>query len=413
MATSHPCNEYDPQAQSVQAALVRILDQVEPMRKQESVALRQAFDRVLAQDLISPIDVPGWPNSAMDGYALRSIDGEQPRQIVGASLAGHPFYGCIESGQCVRIMTGAVIPTGADSVVPQELTRCDGDSVNLQKPANPGEHIRLAGEDLRAGQVALAAGVPLRPAMIGVIASLGIDSVPVYRQPRVAFFSTGDELQQPGRPLSPGQIYDSNRHTLCAMLKRLGIDGIDLGQQPDHPDTLRATLQSAQDLADIIISSGGVSVGEADYIKPLLEQLGQVHFWKINMKPGRPLAFGRIGQALFFGLPGNPVSVMATFYQFVRPALLKYMGLHSGWQVPRLRVHCQDTLKKRPGRVEFQRGILSADSDGAWSVRSAGAQGSHVLSAMSRANCFIVLDEHSSGVNAGDWVAVELWEGLT
>ncbi|MFZ5660128.1 MAG: gephyrin-like molybdotransferase Glp [Pseudomonadota bacterium] len=406
------CDDFDPQAQTVDSALARILEALTPVAGREQVPLLDAYDRVLAADLLSPVDVPAWANSAMDGYALRAVDGDTPRRVVGTSLAGHPFAGVVDAGECVRIMTGAPMPAGADTVVMQEHVTRDGDQVRLSGAPKAGDNVRHAGEDLRHGSLAVPAGTLLRPATVGVLASLGIGEVSVHRRLRVAFFSTGDELQPVGAPLAPGQIYDSNRYTLHGMLRRLGAQPLDLGRVPDDPAALEQALREASVMADVVITSGGVSVGEADFVKGLLERLGRVNFWKINMKPGRPLAFGEINGATFFGLPGNPVSVMATFYQFVRPALLKRMGMAQVEPLPLLRVRCLDMLKKRPGRVEFQRGRLQRDANGEWVVRSTGGQGSHVLSSMSSANCFIVLPQESPGVEAGGVVEVQLWEGL-
>lgn len=406
------CDDFDPQAQTVDSALARILEALTPVAGREHVPLLDAYDRVLAADLHSPVDVPAWANSAMDGYALRAADGDAPRRMVGTSLAGHPFAGMVDAGECVRIMTGAPMPAGADTVVMQEHVTRDGDQARLGGAPKAGDNVRHAGEDLRRGSLAVTAGTLLRPATVGVLASLGISEISVYRRLRVAFFSTGDELKPVGTPLAPGQIYDSNRYTLHGMLRRLGAQPLDLGRVPDDPAALEQALREASGMADVVITSGGVSVGEADFVKDLLERLGQVKFWKINMKPGRPLAFGEISGATFFGLPGNPVSVMATFYQFVRPALLKRMGVAQVEPLPLLRVRCLDTLKKRPGRVEFQRGRLERDASGEWVVRSTGSQGSHVLSSMSSANCFIVLPQESPGVEAGGVVEVQLWEGL-
>ncbi|MEW6611993.1 MAG: gephyrin-like molybdotransferase Glp, partial [Pseudomonadota bacterium] len=336
------CDDFDPQAQTVDSALARILEALTPVAGREQVPLLDAYDRVLAADLLSPVDVPAWANSAMDGYALRAVDGDTPRRVVGTSLAGHPFAGVVDAGECVRIMTGAPMPAGADTVVMQEHVTRDGDQVRLSGAPKAGDNVRHAGEDLRHGSLAVPAGTLLRPATVGVLASLGIGEVSVHRRLRVAFFSTGDELQPVGAPLAPGQIYDSNRYTLHGMLRRLGAQPLDLGRVPDDPAALEQALREASVMADVVITSGGVSVGEADFVKGLLERLGRVNFWKINMKPGRPLAFGEINGATFFGLPGNPVSVMATFYQFVRPALLKRMGMAQVEPLPLLRVRCLD-----------------------------------------------------------------------
>ena len=318
--------------------------------------------------------------------------------------------------ECVRIMTGAVMPRGADTVVIQEIAQADGDSVRIPAGQKQGQNRRLAGEDLAAGKPALQAGHLVGPAELGLIASLGLAEVTVRRRLRVAFFSTGDELASVGSELKPGEVYDSNRYTLFGMLSRLGCDVIDMGVVRDDPVSLERALKSAACDADAIITSGGVSVGEADFIRELLAKLGQVVFWKIAMKPGRPMAFGRIAhaghEAQFFGLPGNPVAVMVTFYQFVREALLVLSGRSGDCTLPLLEVPCTSSIKKSPGRTEFQRGLLVSDGAGRWSVRPTGAQGSGVLRSMSEANCFIVLEHERAAVNPGDLVQVQLFDGL-
>lgn len=276
----------------------------------------------------------------------------------------------------------------------------------------PGQNMRFAGEDLKQGQVVFPAGHLMRPADLGLIASLGIGEVRVFRKLRVAFFSTGDELASIGQPLEAGQVYDSNRYTIYGMLARLGVEVLDMGVVRDDPKLLEQALQEAAASADVILTSGGVSVGEADFMKELLNELGQVVFWKIAMKPGRPLAYGKIGQAHYFGLPGNPVSVMVTFYQFVRDALLVLMGQPNPPAYPLLNAICTDPIKKLPGRTEFQRGILFPDHDGSWKVRPIGNQGSGVLRSMSEANCFIVLPDSNAGVAPGGLVQVQVLEGL-
>jgi molybdopterin molybdotransferase len=309
-------------------------------------------------------------------------------------------------------MTGGVMPAGTDSIVMQEHVEADGDRVKVGGGHKPGQHLRHAGEDLKTGQVALRRGLPLRPAEIGLIASLGIGEVSVYRRLRVAFFSTGDELRSIGTALGAGQIYDSNRYTIHGMLTRLGCEAIDMGVVRDDPKLLEKAFGDAARCADVVITSGGVSVGEADFVKDLLERLGEVVFWKIAMKPGRPLAYGRIGDAHFFGLPGNPVSVMVTFYQFVRDALLKLSGRDPVPPLPSFKVSCTSNLKKAPGRTEFQRGVLAQDAAGNWSVRVTGEQGSGILRSMAEANCFIILPEAQGNVTAGAMVDVQVMEGV-
>jgi molybdopterin molybdotransferase len=309
-------------------------------------------------------------------------------------------------------MTGAVMPAGADTVVIQEVVRAEGDRIVVPSGQKTGQHRRRAGEDLALGRVAIPAGRILRPADLGLLASLGLAEVTVRRRLRVAFFSTGDELASVGTPLKEGEVYDSNRYTLYGMLARLGVDLIDMGVVRDDPATLERAFLDAAAIADAVITSGGVSVGEADFTRDLLGRLGEVLFWKIAMRPGRPMAVGRIGGAHFFGLPGNPVAVMVTFYGFVRDALFALAGRTDDYALPVLQVPCATALRKKPGRTEFQRGIVARDADGQWSVRITGQQGSGVLRSMSEANCFIVLEHARGDVKAGDLVSVQLFEGL-
>jgi len=367
---------------------------------------------------VSPIAVPGHDNSAMDGYAVRFQDllpvGDTVLKRIGESFAGKPWTGAIGAGECVRIFTGGVMPRGADSVVMQERAVEDASGVRIAPGAlaKAGQNRRFAGEDLKAGQVVFRSGQRIRPAELGMIASLGIGEVSVFRKLRVAFFSTGDELKSVGTPLGPGEIYDSNRYTLHGMLTRLDCDVIDMGVIEDVPEKLERAFATAAGAADVVITSGGVSVGEADYVKQLLDKLGEVLFWKIAMKPGRPLAYGKIGDAHFFGLPGNPVSVMVTFYQFVRDALLILQGQRDVSPLPTFKVSLSAPIKKVPGRTEFQRGILTADALGGWSARTTGDQGSGILSSMSQANCFIILGPDTGNVAAGELVEVQLLEGI-
>ncbi len=411
MAACCEHTEHDPKAKSVAEALEVILAASQPISDQVMVSLEQGLGRVLATSVASPIDVPAWPNSAMDGYALRAGDGSGPRECIGSAFAGHPYEARVQEGQCVRIMTGAVLPQGADAVIPQELAYREGSMVRFHGDILPGANVRLPGEDLSQGNTALPEGTLLRPAHLAVLASLGISEIAVFRPLRVAFFSTGDELQPSGQPLGPGQIYDSNRPTLLAMLQRLGAETVDLGCIPDNPDQIRETLETARQAADMVITTGGVSVGEADHIAGLLEQMGSVHFWKMNMKPGRPLAFGHLGQASFFGLPGNPVSTMVTFYQFVRPAILKRMGSLGPWTSPVFRLPLATSVRKKPGRTDFQRGRLLPGENG-WMVAPAGAQSSHILTGMAQADCFIVLPAESGALTAGSLVDVQILEGM-
>lgn len=408
--------DYDPNSLTVAEALQRIGEAIRPFEGSETIVLRASLGRVLAGDIRSTMNVPAHTNSAMDGYAVSSSDlpmsGTRELRVVGTAWAGTPFSGTVNQGECARIMTGAILPVGTDTIVMQEQAERDGDVIRIGAGHKPGQHVRQAGEDLAVGEVALPAGVRIGPAQLGLLASLGIEEITVFQLPRVAIFTTGDELRSLGESLGLGEIYDSNRYTLYGMLARLGIEPMDLGIVRDRRDDVEAAFLRAAAMADVVITSGGVSVGEADFVKETLEKLGKVNFWKIAMKPGRPLAFGKIKNTWFFGLPGNPVSVMATFYQLVQPALRRLMGL-SKTSNSLFKVPCASRLKKTPGRVEFQRGILERDAAGQLTVRSTGEQGSGILSSMSEANCFIVLPMEAGNVEAGTWVDVQIFEGIT
>lgn len=406
--------DYDPDSLPVEQARKFIRQFLSPVSSTETLPLKAARGRILASDVISPLNVPSHDNSAMDGFALHSRDiNAGSLRIIGTAYAGRPFSATVKSGECVRIMTGAVMPEGTDTVIMQERTQiADGIMTMLEAP-KPLANVRYAGEDLKVGQIVLQTGRKLRPADIGLIASLGIGEVLVYRKLKVAFFSTGDELVSIGKPLGEGQIYDSNRYTLYGMLESLGnVEIMDMGVVPDAPQALEDMLIQASSQADVILTSGGVSVGEADFMKQLLEKLGQVVFWKIAMKPGRPLAYGKVGEAHYFGLPGNPVSVMVTFYQFVRDALLYLMGQNPVPMLPLLKVRCVEPIRKLAGRTEFQRGILFADPSGTWQVRPTGNQGSGILRSMSEANCFIVLGDQVGDLPGGSEVEVQVMEGM-
>ncbi len=409
-------DDYDPNSMAVPKAREFIARFLTPVSAIERLHIRAALGRVLAEDVISPLNVPSHDNSAMDGYAVRhadlKADGKVTLKIVGSSFAGAPYAGSVSAGNAVRIMTGGVVPAGADTIVMQEHVKASGDQVTIGSGHKKGQNLRLAGEDLKTGQVALKRGQPIRPAEIGLVASLGIGEISVYRKLRVAFFSTGDELRSIGSTLAEGQIYDSNRYTIHGMLERLGCEVIDMGVVRDDPKLLEQAFRTASETADVVITSGGVSVGEADFVKDLLEKLGEVVFWKIAMKPGRPLAYGRVGKAHFFGLPGNPVSVMVTFYQFVRDAMLKLAGQDPVPPLPSFKMPCTSSLKKAPGRTEFQRGILTQDGTGNWSVRVTGEQGSGILRSMSEANCFIILPTEQGNVTPGTLVDVQVMEGV-
>ena len=414
-------DDYDPNSMPVDKARQYITTFLTPVTATERVHVRAALGRVLAEDILSPIAVPGHDNSAMDGYAIRfddlRADAAVTLNVTGTSFAGKPVAHTLQPGTAIRIMTGGVLPVGADTVVMQEMTTKAGDAVTIPprdeaKIRNRGINTRKAGEDLQVGSMALQRGSRINPAELGLIASLGINEVTVYRKLRVAFFSTGDELRSIGQPLGPGEIYDSNRYTLYGMLTRLNCEISDMGVIVDEPEAVESAFATASGIADAVITSGGVSVGEADYIKSVLEKLGEVLFWKIAMKPGRPLAYGKLGEAHFFGLPGNPVSVMVTFYQFVRDALLTLAGQTRIPPLPTFKATLRSPIKKAPGRTEFQRGVFFQDADGACSVTITGDQGSGILSSMTQANCFIILGTAVGNVQAGETVEVQMFEGL-
>ncbi|HLX29807.1 MAG TPA: gephyrin-like molybdotransferase Glp [Casimicrobiaceae bacterium] len=411
-------DDYDPNSLPVDRARALIREYLSPISATERAHIRGALGRVLAEDIISPFDVPGHDSSAMDGWAVRFEDlapnGETTLRKIGESFAGKPFDREVGEGEAVRIFTGAIIPRGANTIVMQERARetRDGITIAARAVTKAGQNRRFAGEDLKRGETVFAKGKPVGPAELGMLASLGIGEVGVYRRLRVAFFSTGDELRSIGTLLSPGEVYDSNRYTLYGMLTRAGCQIADMGVVPDDPDRLEQAFRAAARDADVVITSGGVSVGEADYVKAILAKLGEVRFWKIAMKPGRPLAYGRIGDAHFFGLPGNPVAVMVTFYEFVRDALFVLQGRRDVAPAPLFKATLAAPIKKMPGRIEFQRGVLSPDASGGWQVRTTGDQGSGILSSMSRANCFIVLPTDAGNIEPGAQVDVQLLEGL-
>jgi molybdopterin molybdotransferase len=410
---------YDPQALSAQHVNDFLAQLVQPVREQESLPLMHAHGRILAQDLVSPISVPPHDNSAMDGYALRGAElrTDRPKTftVVGTAFAGAAWEGSVHAGECVRIMTGAIMPKGLDTVAPQELVKAEGDSVHITPGVlQAGDNRRLLGEDLMAGQPALHAGSRLGPAACGLLASLGLPTVTVWRKPKVAYFSTGDEILSLGESPREGAVYDSNRYTVAGMVQALGCELIDMGVVRDEPAALEQAFMQAADQADAIITSGGVSVGEADHTKAMMKKLGDVAFWRIAMRPGRPMAVGRIQRAnrsaVLFGLPGNPVAVMVTFAAFVRPALQHLMG----WQAPALpllKAKSTEALRKKPGRTEYQRGIVSTNAAGELQVSITGNQGSGVLSSMVHANGLIVLGHAQGNVAVGDEVDVMMFDG--
>lgn len=438
---------YDPQALSAADVNTFLERLVEPVSATEDLPLFSALGRVLAQDVVSPISVPPHDNSAMDGYAFAGdqLVAGQPLtlRVVGTALAGKAWVGTVAAGECVKIMTGAIMPTGLDTVVPQEFTTAaaaDGHITIAADVLKTGDNRRFKGEDLMEGSVALAKGTLLAPAALGLVASLGLPTVTVYRRLRVAYFSTGDEILSLGEPPREGAVYDSNRYTVFGLLTRLGVEVIDLGVVRDEPELLEAAFRNAAQRADAIITSGGVSVGEADHTRTMMKKLGDVAFWRIAMRPGRPMAVGRIATtknqaklassaysssansyqndtnhphsgAVLFGLPGNPVAVMVTFLAFVRPALLRMMGSNHSTP-PLLRATSTEAMRKKPGRTEYQRGTITTAADGTLQVRTTGNQGSGVLSSMVQANGLIVLHHGQGNVAVGDTVDVMVFDGV-
>ncbi len=408
---------------SVADARAAIAAAIRPIAGRETVALTAALGRVLAADVVSPIDVPAHDNSAMDGYAFAGAQlgtgVASSLRVVGTVYAGAPFEGRVGTGECVRIMTGAVMPAGLDTVVPQELCRSEGTVLRIAADVvQPGENRRRRGEDLGIGRPALSAGRMLKPADLGLVASLGISEVTVVRRLRVALFSTGDELRTPGQALEAGCIYDSNRYSLLGALQRLGVDVIDLGLVRDDPEALQATLERAAAEADVVLTSGGVSAGDADHTREVLARMGQVAFWKVAMRPGRPFAFGPLKApepgrtAWLFALPGNPVAALVAFYVFAREALLVLAGA-TPQPLPLLQARCTAPIRKRPGRTEFQRARVHAAPGGGWQVETTGAQGAGILRSMSEANALLVLRHEQGSVAAGEFVDVWLFDGLT
>lgn len=435
---------YDPQALHADQVNAFLHKLVQPVAETEEVGVFEALGRVLAEDVISPISVPPHDNSAMDGYAFAGsqLVVGQPLTLrsVGTALAGKAWSGSVGPGECVKIMTGAIMPTGLDTVVPQEFTTAQGEHITMAADVlRLGDNRRFKGEDLMEGGVALARGELLTPAALGLVASLGHKTVRVSRRLRVAYFSTGDEILSLGEPLREGAVYDSNRYTVFGLLTRLGVEVIDMGVVRDDPALLEAAFTTAAQRADAIITSGGVSVGEADHTRTMMKKLGDVAFWRIAMRPGRPMAVGRIaaapvqtkmassadessagsyqndnnqaGGAILFGLPGNPVAVMVTFLAFVRPALLRMMG-STRPAPPLLRAASTEAMRKKPGRTEYQRGTVTTAADGSLQVRTTGNQGSGVLSSMVQANGLIVLHHHQGHVAVGDMVDVMLFDGV-
>ena len=411
---------YDPQALRASSVNDFLSHLVEPVVTDEITGIFQALGRVLSSDIISPISVPPHDNSAMDGYAfsggqLSVLTANNPvlkLRVMGTAMAGKAWQGSVLSGECLKIMTGAVLPPGLDTVVPQEFVCADGSTISFPRSVlQPGDNRRRLGEDLMQGKAALKAGDLLTPAALGLLASMGIAEVKVWRKLRVAYFSTGDEILSLGEAPREGAVFDSNRYTVFGLLSRLGCEVIDMGVVRDEPAQLEAAFTQAATQADAIITSGGVSVGEADHTKHMMKKLGDVAFWKIAMRPGRPMAVGRIGTSMLFGLPGNPVAVMVTFLAFVRPALLTMMGC-TAKTPPLLKAHCTLALRKKPGRTEYQRGTVSRGADGRLRVQAIGNQGSGVLSSMVQANGLIVLHHDQGNIAVDDEVDVMMFEGV-
>lgn len=409
----------EPELLPVAVALERMRAQVAPVTQTETVPLRESLGCVLGADITSPIMVPAYTNSAMDGYAINSedlprADNEVTLKLCGKVMAGVPLDTILNRGEAIQIMTGGMMPQGSDTVVIQEHVALDGESIRIDGTTSAGRNVRLAGEDINVGEIVLPKGTLINPAELGLIASLGLDQVVVFRRLKVAFFSTGDELRaletHAGKSLGPGEIFDSNRHTLFALLKRLNVELIDLGVVADTEAATHAAIVEGAERADLIISSGGVSAGQADFVSKAIEQLGQLTFWKLAMRPGRPLASGIVNGARFFGLPGNPVAVMVTFYEFVQPTIKTMMGCNE--TEPELySVPASVSIRKVPGRIEYQRGVLER-IDGELQVRTTGKQGAGRLSSMCLANCLIVLAAECDGVAPGDKVDVHPFSGL-
>ena len=404
------------QGEPVDIVRQAIFDRIVVVKQTEFIALANSLGRTLSEDIICPFNVPANDNSAMDGYAFfidASNDIALRLQTIGTVYAGKPWAGpTLSPGQCIRIMTGGVMPDHCNSVVAQEFVQIDGDQISVPIGQSPGQNRRFAGEDLAINSPAVIAGKKIGPAEMGLIASLGIAKVKVFRRVRVAFFSSGDEILSLGEPSRDGCVYDSNRFTLIGMLTRLGVELIDMGVVADNPQALEAAVRQAASQADLIISSGGVSVGAADHTRSIMQNLGEVTFWQIAMRPGRPMAFGKVHEAFYFGLPGNPVAVMITFYFFVKSALERLGGSPKS-ELQIVTALSQQSIRKRPGRTEYQRGLACLNNSGQLAVSLTGQQGSGVLSSMSKANCIIVLGHDQTNVEAGEPVNVVLFEGLS
>jgi molybdopterin molybdotransferase len=406
-------NEYG--SLRAEEALDLILSRIAPVRGAESAPLYAAAGRVLAEDIVSGANVPAHTNSAVDGYAIRSLDSSHAGdglefKVIDKAIAGQPARLNLRPMTAIRIMTGAIIPEGADAVIMQEHVEITSDSIRIHSRYNAGENIRAAGEDLRIGETVLNAGHLCGPADIGLVASLGIGEIKVRRRVRVAVLSTGSEIKRIGTRLAEGNVFDSNRYTLNAALRQLPVEVSDYGIVPDDKDRLEEAMTTAQNDHDLIISTGGVSVGEADHTRTIIQGLGEILFSKVAIKPGRPLTFASAGSKVFFGLPGNPVAVMVTYYQFVWPALRNLMGIDPPGRLLTIQARSLDRIRKKPGRTEYQRGILQRSETGEWTVRVTGRQGSGILRSMSLANAFIVLSHDAGSIEAGEEVTVQPFE---
>ena len=414
ISDSSMVDDYDPNAMSVEKAKAWIANFLNPIDQKETIHIKDALNRIVAEPIIATMNVPNHDNSAMDGYAI-NIDllndhGPFKLKVTGKLLAGNALDGNIEGA--VRIMTGAIIPSGLNAVIPQEHVELYEGVITFKTKPLSNQNIRRTGEDIKRGQTVFQNGRFLEPCDLGLLASLGIDSIKVYRKIKVAFFSTGDEIISLGKSLLPGQVYDSNRYSLIGLLKRLDVDMLDFGVIPDDKKAIEETLLKASNIADIVVTTGGVSVGEADFMKDILKKIGEILFWKISMKPGKPLAYGKIGQCHYFGLPGNPVSTMVTFYQFVREAILTLSGQTPIPKIPLIKAKLLGPIKKIPGRTEFQRGVYEQDVQGIFKVNPLKDQGSGILRSMSEANCFILLHEDLAHLEKDMWVDIQLFDSL-
>lgn len=396
-----------------ETALEQLLAQIKVTTKTQQVSIEQACGRVLAQAVVSELNIPPADNSAMDGYAVKAADAVEGATLtqVAKIFAGHPFEGELQQGQCARIMTGAQMPAGADTVIMQENTSANEDQITINQTVKLADHIRRAGEDIKVGQEVLTSGRRLTPADIGLLASLGCAEVTVFEQLTVAVISTGDELKKPGTELEKGQFYESNGYTVSSVLERFGVKLVNFGIIEDDLEALRTAFSQADDVADVVITSGGVSVGEADYTKTVLEELGRIDFWKLAIKPGKPFAFGHLPNSYFIGLPGNPVSALVTLHQLGIPMLRKVSG-ESAKPPMRLPAIAEANMGKRPGRTDFQRGNYYVAEDGRLMVTPTGAQGSGILTSMSRANCYVILEQERGRVNAGETVTIEPFDSI-